>query len=257
MQQRLRHRGQAIRNKQLFISDLHLCTERPASTALFLKFLEQDARQCAALYILGDLFEAWIGDDDTHPESLHIMAGLRQLTDHGVPVYMMHGNRDFLIGCGFESMTGCQLLPDPCVIQLPDQPTLLMHGDTLCTQDTEYQAMRLQVRNPAWQQTLLALPLEQRVELARQYRLESQKKMRNKPDAIMDVDQPAVENVMREYGVRRLIHGHTHRPAVHDFYIDGERAQRIVLGDWYEQGSALWCNEQGCELKQLPFSAQH
>ncbi|MEO5702304.1 MAG: UDP-2,3-diacylglucosamine diphosphatase [Gammaproteobacteria bacterium] len=246
-----------MQNKQLFISDLHLCAERPASTALFLKFLEQDARHCAALYILGDLFEAWLGDDDTHPESLRVMAALRRVTDHGVLVYIMHGNRDFLIGSGFETMTGCRLLPDPCVIHLYDEPTLLMHGDTLCTQDTEYQTIRLQVRDPAWQQALLALPLAQRVELARRYRLESQEKMRNKSEAIMDVDQAAVETIMREHGVRRLIHGHTHRPAVHDFYIDGEQAQRIVLGDWYEQGSALWCDAGGCELQQLPLSLAH
>ncbi len=248
---------QAILARQLFISDLHLCAERPAITELFVKFLEQDARQCDALYILGDLFEAWLGDDDTHADNMHVITALRGLADTGVNIYLMHGNRDFLIGPGFAEMSGCRLLPDPSLIDLFGQTTLLMHGDTLCTQDVEYQAVRGKMRNPEWQKSLLALPLAQRASLARQYRMESQQQTRYKSEIIMDVEQLAVENIMREHGVTRLIHGHTHRPAVHDFQLDRYPAQRIVLGDWYEQGSALWCDAEACRMTQLPLSDQH
>ena len=209
------------------------------------------------MYILGDLFEAWLGDDDTDTENLRIIVSLRKLSESGVRVYLMHGNRDFLISSGFETMSGCQLLPDPCVIGLYGQATLLMHGDTLCTQDIDYQNIRTHIRTPEWSRAFLALPLAQRATLASQYREESRKKTSGKSEIIMDVDQVTVESVMREYGVTRLIHGHTHRPAVHDFYINGQAAQRIVLGDWYEQGSALWCDTTGCQLSQLPLSIQH
>jgi UDP-2,3-diacylglucosamine hydrolase len=245
------------RTKQLFISDLHLCVERPAITELFLKFLTQEATQCEALYILGDLFEVWLGDDDTDPDNHRILAGLRKLADKGVRVYFMHGNRDFLAGSEFEIMSGCKLLTDPCVIDLYGKTTLLMHGDTLCTQDTDYQDIRAQIRTPDWTQKFLSLPLAQRSALAGQYREESRKKTSGKSEVIMDVDQAAVETVMRQHQVTHMIHGHTHRPAVHNFYLGGKQAQRIVLGDWYEQGSALWCDANGCELKQLPCSGQH
>lgn len=241
-----------ILTKTLFISDLHLCVDRPTITALFLRFLEQEVTKCAALYILGDLFEVWLGDDDTGPENSPILAGLRKLVIHGVAVHIMHGNRDFLIGSGFEANTGCRLLPEPTIIDLYGQPTLLMHGDTLCTQDIAYQKIRSQVRDPAWQQALLSLPLAKRAELARQYRMESAEQTRHKPEAIMDVDQSAVEQVMREHQVTQLIHGHTHRPAIHEFLLDGQAARRIVLGDWYEQGSALWCASDGCRFSRLP-----
>ncbi|MEW6354278.1 MAG: UDP-2,3-diacylglucosamine diphosphatase [Pseudomonadota bacterium] len=238
-------------NTTLFISDLHLCPERPEITKLFLEFLRADARRCDALYILGDLFEAWLGDDDNNAENAAILSGLRALTEHGAPVYIMHGNRDFLIGADFSAMTGCHLLPDPSVIDLYGRATLLTHGDALCTQDVEYQKVRAQVRNPAWQQVFLELPLAKRAELAREYRQKSREKTRAKPEYIMDVHQSAVEQIMREHGVTRLIHGHTHRPAVHDFYLDARPAQRIVLGDWYEQGSVLRCGASGCELRAL------
>ena len=237
----------------LFISDLHLCAERPAVTELFLQFLQYQATQSKALYILGDLFEAWIGDDDTDAEHARIIAGLRQLTGQGVELFLMHGNRDFLIGSNFAQTTACRLLPDECVIDLYGEPTLLMHGDTLCTQDTEYQALRTQIRNTDWQQAFLAKPLSQRAALARQYRAESQEKTRQKADYIMDVDQHAVEATMRRHQVTRLIHGHTHRPAVHEFSMNGRPAQRIVLGDWYEQGSSLQCSTHGCYLTELPL----
>ncbi|MEO5573345.1 MAG: UDP-2,3-diacylglucosamine diphosphatase [Gammaproteobacteria bacterium] len=246
-----------IRTKQLFISDLHLCADRPAISELFLRFIDRDVAQCAALYILGDLFEVWLGDDDTDPESCHVLTALRRLADSGVKTYFMHGNRDFLVGARFANISGCHLLPDPCVISLNGQATLLMHGDTLCTQDIDYQNVRRQIRTPDWTQAFLALPLAQRARLAKQYREESLKKTSGKSELIMDVDQTAVETVMRQYQVTRLIHGHTHRPAVHDFYLDGQPAQRIVLGDWYEQGSALWCDADGCELIQLPINGQH
>lgn len=245
----------APKNNTLLISDLHLCAERPAVTDLFLRFLERDAAECDTLYILGDLFEAWLGDDDTCAENARIVAGLRRLTRDGVPVYIMHGNRDFLIGAEFERLSGCTLLADPSVIDLYGERTLLMHGDTLCTLDTEYQRMRTQLRNPDWQRALLALPLAQRAALAQQYRAQSREKTRVKSEYIMDVEQRTVEDVMRDHHVKRLIHGHTHRPALHEFTIDGHTVQRMVLGDWYEQGSVLRCSAAGCVLDALPLAA--
>lgn len=207
--------------------------------------------QSEALYILGDLFEAWLGDDDDDAHNRRVTAALCEAGAGGLPIYIMHGNRDFLMGPLFERHSGCRLIADPVLITLYGEPTLLMHGDTLCTQDSEYQAVRLQVRNPVWQQAFLALPLSERRTLAQQYRAESRAKTRNKPEFIMDVDQTTVERVMREHGVRRLIHGHTHRPALHDFMLDSREARRIVLGDWYEQGSALRCDSEGCKLSAL------
>ena len=215
---------------------------------------------CETLYILGDLFEVWVGDDDTRVENQSIVTALRKLTDRGIPVYLMHGNRDFLIGSEFAAMSGCHLLTDPSVVDLYGNPTLLMHGDSLCTQDIEHQISRLKVRTPEWKQAVLALSLVQRAELAQQYRMHSRSKMSDIPETIMDVYQPSVEEVMHEHQVTRLIHGHTHRPAVHDFHLGGQAAQRIVLGDWYEQGSVLRCDTNGCELSTLPlsdYSAQH
>lgn len=239
----------------LFISDLHLCAERPAVIQLFLDFLAREAICARALYILGDLFEAWIGDDDPDPDNARILSALRALTDSGVAVYVMHGNRDFLIGAEFEARTGCRLLPDPSVIDLFGQATLLMHGDSLCTDDIDHQTMRAQVRTPEWRQNILALPISQRVQLAQQYRAASRASMKTKSMDIMDVNQAAVEQAMREHGVTRMIHGHTHRPDVHSFWADGARYERIVLGDWYEQGSMLICDEHGCRSHGLLLSA--
>lgn len=237
----------------LFISDLHLCGQRPEITRLFLAFLKEEAAKAEALYILGDLFEYWIGDDCTQDAQFQpAVEGLRQLTASGVPTYFMHGNRDFLVGADFERASGCRLLHDPTVIDLHGRPTLLMHGDTLCTDDVEYQQFRVQVRNPDKIAAFLALSYPQRVAIATQLREMSKYSMSEKKAEIMDVNENAVRAAMREHGIDTLIHGHTHRPAVHTFDIEGRQAQRIVLGDWYDQGSVLRCDARGCRLENLP-----
>lgn len=232
----------------LFISDLHLSGERPQITDVFLGFLHGPAREAEALYILGDLFEAWIGDDAVLPEQRPVLEALLALSETGVPIFVMHGNRDFLLGPQFETMSGCRLLTDPTLIDLYGTPTLLMHGDTLCTDDLAYQKFRTMVRDPQWQSALLAKTPEERIALARQYREMSTTETAQKANDIMDVNQSAVEQTMREHNADQLIHGHTHRPAVHDFVLDGHPVRRIVLGDWYEQGSVLTCTQQDCRL---------
>jgi len=235
----------------LFISDLHLSAERPAITDLFIRFLQEDAPGAEALYILGDLFEAWLGDDMVLPEYRRAIAAMKALSDRGVPLHVMHGNRDFLLGEDFARQSGATLLEDPAILDLYGNPTLLLHGDTLCTDDVEYQKFRAMVRNPDWQAALLARSPEERLALAREYREMSQAETGSKAEAIMDVNPQAVEQGMRESGVYRMIHGHTHRPAIHEFEVDGHSATRIVLGDWYEQGSVLVCTPEGCKLRQL------
>ncbi|HKV95915.1 MAG TPA: UDP-2,3-diacylglucosamine diphosphatase [Gammaproteobacteria bacterium] len=232
----------------LFISDLHLDATRPRITQLFLQFLSTEARRAQALYILGDFFEAWIGDDDPDPHHADVIAAVCTLTATGVPVYFMHGNRDFLIGAGFMRKTGCTLLPDPTRMELYGTPTLLMHGDLLCTDDLEYQKFRRQVRDPAWQRAFLAKPVTERLRFAQQARAQSQIQTSAKPDYLMDVNAQEVERVMREQQVTRLIHGHTHRPAVHRFVANGKDLTRIVLGDWYEQSSVLAVDQNAFEL---------
>lgn len=234
-----------------FLSDLHLCDERPRINALFVDFLSGPARHAQAVYILGDLLEYWVGDDTLSRDPPGFVAALRALTALGVPTFLMHGNRDFLLGAQFADATGCQLIDDPTVISLFGTPTLLMHGDTLCTDDTAYQTMRAQVRNPKWQQQVLSQTWEQRIALAQRYRSESQKQTRDKPEYITDVNQQAVEAAMRAANVTRLIHGHTHRPAVHEFMLDGRSAQRFVLPDWYENGGVLEWDENGYRMLTL------
>jgi len=238
----------------LFISDLHLDPARPRITELFLDFLKQEARGADALYILGDFFEVWIGDDDPDPHHVRVMGGVRELADSGVAVYFMHGNRDFLIGTDFAARTGVQLLPDPTVVELSGIPSLLMHGDTLCTDDVEYQKFRRLVRDPARQKAFLAMPLAERKAFVGRVRTESGLSTAQKAEYIMDVNQQAVEEVMRQYGVTRLIHGHTHRPAIHEFHSDSRDKTRIVLGDWYHQGSILRVTGKGPALATLPLS---
>ena len=237
----------------LFISDLHLDRSRPGVAAAFEHFLQSRARQSSALYILGDLFELWIGDDDDDPFSLQITDALGQLTQQGVSLYFIHGNRDFLIGEQFARRSGATLLQQHCVIDLYGEATLLMHGDTLCTQDQDYQRFRAQVRAAAWQQQVLAKSLAERRALAQQLRQQSQTMNSRKPQDIMDVTQNEVERVMREYGVRRLIHGHTHRPARHRFTMDGQPTERIVLGDWEQTAWCLQATADGIELQQWPI----
>ncbi|MCC6301526.1 MAG: UDP-2,3-diacylglucosamine diphosphatase [Gammaproteobacteria bacterium] len=222
-----------------FISDLHLCAERPALAALLRGFLRSRLRGGDTLYILGDLFEAWLGDDAVLPDQRLALDDLRAAAERGVTLFFMHGNRDFLAGAGFAAQSGCRLLDDPTVIELGGQRVLLMHGDTLCTDDQEYQAYRARVRTLAFRDHVLSLSLAERIALAEHYRGESRRLSRDKPPEIMDVNQHAVEETMRAHGVRRLIHGHTHRQAIHDFTLDGAPAQRIVLGDWHDTGSAL------------------
>ncbi|HEB57828.1 MAG TPA: UDP-2,3-diacylglucosamine diphosphatase [Gammaproteobacteria bacterium] len=236
----------------LFISDLHLSPERPDISDQFHRFLDGSAREAEALYILGDLFEVWLGDDLVLPEYRASLDHLRALTKSGVPVYVMHGNRDFLMGEQFCRDTGCRLIDDPTVIDLYGTPTLLMHGDTLCTDDTAYQEFRRMVRDPAFQKEFLAKSVEERIATARQYRETSQNATAEKSEEIMDVNQAAVIAAMQQAGVTRLIHGHTHRPAFHQLEIDGKPAQRFVLGDWYEQGSMLLCSAEACKNIRLP-----
>jgi UDP-2,3-diacylglucosamine hydrolase len=236
----------------LFISDLHLDASLPELSRLFERFLNEQASQAEALYILGDLFEAWVGDDDDRPETERFISSLHTLSDQGVPLYVMQGNRDFLFAEGFVARTGCQLLSDPSVIDLYGTPTLLLHGDSLCTDDVKHQESRALLRSQQWKDEFLALPLNKRIELAREYRSMSREHLRDKPEAIMDVNAQAVNALMREYGVTQMIHGHTHRPAIHSFSLDGVPAQRIVLGDWNQSGSVLSCDESGCELRRFP-----
>jgi len=234
---------------KLFISDLHLQGARPDITERFFRFLETDAAQAEALYILGDLFEAWIGDDDPDEHNREVQAAMRRLTDAGVAGYFMHGNRDFLIGDAFAERTGFTLLDDPVVHDLYGTPVLLSHGDAYCTDDVEYQAFRRQSRNPAWQQQVLAMSIEQRRALAGQAREESRAAMVDKAEDIMDVNAEAVADALRESGVTTLVHGHTHRPAVHEIELNGAPATRIVLGDWYEQGTVLRWTPEGYDYR--------
>jgi UDP-2,3-diacylglucosamine hydrolase len=235
----------------LFISDLHLDRRRPEIIALFHEFLRSEARQAGALYILGDLFEAWIGDDAV-PASDPVLSALRELTASGVPVRVMRGNRDFLLGPGFEAATGATLLPDPTTIAIDGEPVLLLHGDALCTDDHEYQQFRAQVREPAWQAWFLGLGIDERIAYATRARQESSSRNQAIDDYLMDVNAGAVEQVLRDHGLRTMIHGHTHRPAVHELRIGGAEARRIVLGDWYDQGSVLRWHRGEFELAVLP-----
>uniref|UniRef100_A0A8H9YX76 UDP-2,3-diacylglucosamine hydrolase n=1 Tax=Pseudomonas tritici TaxID=2745518 RepID=A0A8H9YX76_9PSED len=237
----------------LFIADLHLQTEEPAITAGFLRFLQGEARSADALYILGDLFEAWIGDDDPNPLHREIATAIKALTASGVPCYFIHGNRDFLIGKRFAHESGMTLLPEENVLELYGRKVLIMHGDTLCTDDTGYLAFRAKVHTP-WIQTLfLALPLFIRNRIAAKMRAGSKAANSNKSMTIMDVNPQAVVEVMEKHRVQWLIHGHTHRPDVHQLTANGEPAHRVVLGAWHSEGSMVKVMPEGVELIQFPF----
>lgn len=236
----------AGRVRALFIADLHLDASRPGSTELFLRFLRDEARQAPALFILGDLFEAWVGDDDDAQLPGEVANGLAALARSGTRIGFIRGNRDFLVGRDYAERAGFDILPDPCVVPLAGEPVLLLHGDLLCLADTGYQAVRRQVRQPAWQQALLARPLAERRAFAQSARASSmahQQAMSTLETG--DATPAAVNEMFRRYGVRRMIHGHTHRPAIHALEIDGQAHQRIVLGDWYEQSSVLRVREDG------------
>jgi UDP-2,3-diacylglucosamine hydrolase len=235
----------------LFISDLHLEADRPDIADQFLKFLETEALGSDALYILGDLFESWVGDDDPNEHYEWIKQGLRKLTRKDVPVFFMHGNRDFMIGERFASDTAITILSDPFVTKIHGEDVLLSHGDAYCTDDVEYQAVRRMTRDPQWQALMLSKSLEERLAFAEQARAASLAHGGSIDQQIADVNPAAIESAFREAGVNLMLHGHTHRPGVHEISIDGQPARRIVLGDWYEHGSVLRWDEKGPVLSTL------
>lgn len=236
----------------IFISDLHISLEKKEITRRFLSFLQNRAMQAQAVYILGDLFDAWIGDDDNTPPNKTIKKHLKALTDSGTKVYLQLGNRDFLLGRGFADETGVELLGDYQLIELFGEPTLLTHGDLLCSDDLAYQAFRTKSRTHEWMHNVLSKPLWLRLLAARWYRFRSFFHKRKKTQEIMDVNQKTVADVMRQHGCLRLIHGHTHRPAVHELTIDGKPAQRIVLADWKKRSADILCwREDGFNIETL------
>jgi UDP-2,3-diacylglucosamine hydrolase len=239
----------------LFVSDIHLSPLRPATVALFLRFLRERAPGAEALYVLGDLFDGWIGDDDPDPPAPQVTAALQALTAGGTAVYFQHGNRDFLVGRRFARASGCRLLPDPAVHDLYGEPTLLMHGDLLCTNDVAYQRFRRRVHNPLLQWAFLHLPLSRRRRVAADYRRRSGEATTEKTVEIMDVSPATVADYMQRHRVRRLIHGHTHRPRRQVLELDGRPAERWVLAEWRpQQGQVLCCTPDGLHREPFPAS---
>ncbi|QBQ56253.1 UDP-2,3-diacylglucosamine diphosphatase [Nitrosococcus wardiae] len=228
-----------------FISDLHLGSGKTEIQSQVLEFLSQEALHGEELYILGDLFDYWIGDDAPTTEGLAITQALRRLSDTGVNLYFIPGNRDFLVGRAFAQASGCRILPDPTLIDLYGVPTLLTHGDMLCTDDVAYQRARARLRRPLFLRTYLALPKSWRGAIARHLRRQSQAHTQQQSLTIMDANQAAVEAALQAHGAKRIIHGHTHRPAVHYFSVDSHPKQRIVLGDWDRGKSILTCTGEG------------
>jgi len=236
----------------LVVSDLHIDGARPEIGRQFTAFLAGEARGASALYVLGDLFEAWIGDDDPDPHKRAVVAALRALTDAGVPLYLMHGNRDFLLGERFCRETGGSLLVDPTIVERYGRRVLLTHGDALCTDDAPYQRLRALVRDPVWQAQFLALSVAQREALALEARAGSKAHTMAQPTMLMDVNEAVVAAVFRDAGVDTLVHGHTHRPGVYPLLVDRRPRTRIVTGDWYAQGSVLRWDGAGLALASLP-----
>lgn len=238
----------------LFISDLHLDPSRPATVRAFFDFLLEDAVDADALYILGDFFEAWIGDDNDSELAQSVSKALYQLSLTNTPIYIQHGNRDFLLGDLFCSMSGCTLLPDPYIVELYGKPVLLMHGDSLCTDDTKYMELRSMLRSQAWQTQFLSQSIEQRNHVAQQLRSASKKANSNKPEDIMDVNTTAVEDAFKSDTADLLIHGHTHRPNIHDHLINNRVVKRVVLGDWDDYAWALqYQPDHSFQLKKWPI----
>lgn len=235
----------------LFISDLHLDDTRPAATELFRAFASGEARHCEALYILGDLFEYWLGDDVLSDTARQVADALAALSKAGVACYFMHGNRDFLIGSDYARLCGMQLLPEEWLLDLYGRRTLLLHGDTLCTDDTSYQAVRRTLRSAEWQAEFLSRSPADRMAFARQAMDQSRDHKSNASMDIMDVNAGAVAASFERHGVAEMIHGHTHRPAIHELSLATGPARRIVLGDWYEQGSVLRVSAEGAHLDRL------
>jgi UDP-2,3-diacylglucosamine hydrolase len=235
----------------LLISDLHLHAGDAKTIRRFAEFAAGPAREAKQLYILGDLFEAWIGDDDDDQRIAPILAALKGLTGSGVACAVMHGNRDFLLGERFCELTGCRLLGEFERIEWHGEPVLLTHGDLLCTDDTRYMQLRAELRAPEWQRSFLAKSLAERRQIASDLRQLSAAEIAAKSEYIMDVNQAAVERTMRDFGVRMLVHGHTHRPAVHRFDLDGAPATRIVLGSWYDEPNCVRATAAGLALETL------
>jgi UDP-2,3-diacylglucosamine hydrolase len=236
----------------LFISDLHMDAHSPEITRQFLRLLEGEARDAEALYILGDLFESWVGDDAPDAEQTAAIAGLKSLTDSGVPCFVMHGNRDFLLGDRFCALSGARLLADPLIVTLYGEQILVMHGDALCTDDRAYQRLRATVRDPGWQRQFLQLSIAGRRALAGAARAGSQAHTAAMQHAITDVNPTSVATALAGAAVATLLHGHTHRPAIHPLTVGGRACTRIVLGDWHTQGSLLRWDRNGPELVSLP-----
>ncbi|MSQ58241.1 MAG: UDP-2,3-diacylglucosamine diphosphatase [Betaproteobacteria bacterium] len=234
-----------------FVSDLHLSPERPGITQVFLRFLKEDATRAIALYILGDLFEHWIGDDAIGLEFNSLVVEALHTLSGETPIFVMRGNRDFLLKSRFEKQSGARIIEDPVLIDLHGHPTLLMHGDTLCTDDVRYQAFRKRARNPIVQWLFLALPLSSRLKLVERTRRFSEKEKQIKSSEIMDVTQTAVESAFRTHPCERIIHGHTHRPARHEHTVGGTARERWVLSDWYTHGEYLRCDASGCQAVRL------
>ena len=235
----------------LFVSDLHLEADRPEIGNQFLEFLKTEAAEAEALYILGDLFEAWVGDDDPNAHYAKIKRAIRALVDSGVPVFFMHGNRDFMIGSLFANETGMTILPDPYAVTMYGEKALLSHGDALCTDDLQYQQIRIMTRNPDWQAGIMAKPLRERLKMAEHARQQSLERSINLDMDITDVNQDEVRKVILEHGVDVLLHGHTHRPAIHKIDLGDRKAKRIVLGDWYTQGSVVRWDLGGAKLSEM------
>lgn len=239
--------------KTYFIADLHLSEDQPKITQCLETFLANECINADALYVLGDLFEAWLGDDDLNPFTLRVIQSFHRLSQQGVPIYFIHGNRDFLVRQDFAKRAGMTLLAQETVIDLYGEPTLIMHGDQLCTLDVAYQKFRKKSRGWWWPRLVLTLPLWYRKHVAKKGREKSKANKQQLSQEIMDVTPNEVQAVMQQHQVQRLIHGHTHRPAVHDLNINNQPAQRIVLGDWYTQGSILVVTPDSYELETRTF----
>ena len=237
-----------------FISDLHLSADRDDINQCLFKFLRAQAPHADALYVLGDLFEVWIGDDDQNSFTVSIAEAFNTLRLSGVPIYFIHGNRDFLIRQRFAKQAGFTILPEQVLIDLYGEPTLIMHGDELCTKDIEYQIFRKKARSWWWPRIMLSLPLSTRRKIASKGRATSKHKQSKLSADIMDVTSEEVIKCMQKFAVKKLIHGHTHRPAIHPLEVNGQPAKRIVLGDWYDQGSVLKVSPEGTELKAQKFN---
>jgi len=234
--------------RTFFVADLHLTDERPVATGRFFRFLIEDAQGADALYILGDLFEAWVGDDHDEQVAHDTARQIKALVDSGTPVYFMHGNRDFMLAERYATLSGMTLICDPTKIDLYGESTLLMHGDTLCTDDAAYLRFRNKIRRPWVLALLRRLPLSLRHRMARQARAGSESAKAGKPAAIMDVNSNEVARVFQAQQVSRLIHGHTHRPAKHQHVVDGRPSERWVVPDWYTRCGYVVCDSAGCAL---------